>query len=110
VRASAPLGDVKLGVEEEDGSRYEYALALPCIGRPVSPDRIDEALWARARVPLEWMSPAEGSTDEDGRLDSAQVRSLYLDATSRPHKAVRIDLDDVDLLDVRVVPDEEEAP
>lgn len=109
VRSSAPLGDVKVGLEEADGSRYECPVAFPCIAEGVPPDAADRALWLRVRVAAEWLAAAKDSPDENARLDLQQVRSLYVDAGNRPRDRVRIDLDDLQLMDVRVLR-EEAAP
>jgi hypothetical protein len=108
VRASAPLGDVKLCLKEAGGSRYEYELALPCIGSPVAPDRIDRALWVRVRVPFDCMMPAKGRTDANGRLDPDQVAWMWLAGPKAKRQDVRIDLDDIELMDVKVVRDTED--
>ncbi|MBM3473512.1 MAG: hypothetical protein FJX75_09605, partial [Armatimonadetes bacterium] len=80
VRASAPLGDVKLGVVEADGSDYQFALSLPCIAQAVAPERIDRALWLRIRIAFDCMSLREGGTDEDAKLDPRQITRIYLEA------------------------------
>jgi hypothetical protein len=60
-------------------------------------------------VAAEWLAAAKDSPDENARLDLQQVRSLYVDAGNRPRDRVRIDLDDLQLMDVRVLR-EEAAP
>jgi hypothetical protein len=103
IRASAPLGDVKLGVVEADGSRYEFPLALPCVAKPVSPADIGRAQWLRVRVAFDWMSPAAEKAHPDGKADAESIVRLYLEAPAHPGRPLRLDLDDIDLMDVEVV-------
>ena len=107
VRASAPLGDVALGVTEADGSEYEWQLALPCVSRPLDPDGESEAirrraLWLRMRVPFEWMALSADSEDEDETLDLDQIDELWLRAPKDVGRGLQIDIDDVTLMDVTV--------
>ncbi len=104
IRASAPLGGVRLGVTEADGSRYEWPLALPCAPAPVPLDErgLDRAYWLRVRVPLGLMTRADKSTDENRKLDLDQVTTLWLSAPKSLPREVEIDLDDIELMDVTV--------
>jgi hypothetical protein len=93
VRASAPTGDVLLGVMTADGSRYQWELSLPCAGRD---------LWLRARVPLCGLTPAGKSPNADRRLDPAQITTLWLAGPKQPSPNLEIAVDDLDLMDVTV--------
>jgi len=104
LRASAPLGDVYLGVTEADGSRYQWQLSLPCAPRLLRLDREDSkgAYWLRVRVPFSLMTLAEKSADENGRLDLDQVTTLWLAGPKSTPRDVEIAVDDIGLMDVRV--------
>jgi len=110
VRASAPLSNVRLGLTEMDGSQYEHELSLPCVAQPIAPQRIERALWVRIRVALDGMVLTKGQTDENGRLDPDQVTSLWLQAGRPGRQGLRVDLDDIELMNVEVVSDRESPP
>jgi len=106
-RASAPLGDVALGLTEADGSEYEWHLALPCVSEPLDPSGAGDdirrrALWLRMRVPFEWMVLTADSKDENEGLDLDQIDELWLRAPKDVGQDLQIDIDDVTLMDVTV--------
>ena len=102
MRTSAPLGDVRIGVLEADGSRYEWELALPCVAEPIDPSRIDRALWVRARAAFDCMTPADDSEDENEQLDADQIDRLWLRGPEKVPRDLLIEMDDVALMDVAV--------
>ncbi|MGQ9731364.1 MAG: hypothetical protein ACUVX8_08820 [Candidatus Zipacnadales bacterium] len=107
VRASAPLGEVRLTLQEHDGSTYQWELALPCVAEPIDPAEIERALWVRVRVPFDLMTLGEGQSDENERLDPDQVVRLGLVGPKKPHRRLRIDIDDIELMDVKVISERE---
>lgn len=102
VRTSAPLGNVKLGLGLSDGSRYEWTLSLPCVAEPVSPEDINRALWVRVRLAFDLMALVKGRS-EATKPQRSKVSWLYLECPQEKTRSLRIDIDDIELMDVHVV-------
>lgn len=118
MRTSAPLEGLKLGLTEEDGSRFAWDIAVPSVAEalPVTAygPPLERPLWQRVRVAFDWLTPV-GGTEDDGegearQLDLGQVRSMWLSVPPMAEHAVQVDIDEVMLMRVAVVPDEEEEP
>ncbi len=107
IRTSMAMQDMRVGVTEADGSRYEWELAIPSISEAIDVDDseggINEAHWVRARADFAWMGLSEGSEDENETLDTDSIDTLWVSGPKEFGQRVQIEIDDVSLLDVEVI-------